>query len=226
MKYEKGNVLCIPDPHIPFEHRDFLDFCRYWRERCHCGTVVFLGDLVDNHAVSQYAYDPDGLSAGDEIVEAERHLEKWFKFFPDAYFCLGNHDRRPDRKGKTAGIPTRFFRDFREVWRTPKGWRIGLNWELYGVIYTHGSRFTGANSYMRAAYDNRQSTVIGHLHTELACGYIANEKSNIFGMNCGCGIDEKKYAFAYQRENRKRPILGCGVTTDYGKFCQVFPLEV
>lgn len=224
MGRNKDTVLCIGDLHLPFEHKDYLDFCREMQDRLHAGTIMFMGDIVDLHSVSQYASDPDGFSPGHEVVEAKKHLTKWFKYFPEAYLCLGNHDRRPDRKGKTSGIPNIFFQTFDKVWDTPKGWKIGLHHIIHNTKYTHGSQYKGSNSHRHAAYDNRMSTVIGHVHTELGVCHIGNDVDVIFGMVCGCGIDRDKYAFEYERENRIRPLVGLGVTTDRGRYAQVFSM--
>lgn len=224
-RYNPDNVLCIGDLHLPFEHKDYLDFCREKQDRLHAGTVVFMGDIVDMHSLSQYTIDPDGWSPGHEVEEAKKHLAKWFKYFPNAYLCLGNHDKRPDRKGRTSGIPQIFFKTFDHVWNTPKGWKIDYSHIINDVKYTHGIGYTGDTAHIKAAYDNRMSTVIGHVHTNLSVSHIGNEREVIFGMCVGCGIDVSKYAFIYERENRVRPLLGLGVTTDRGKYAQVFSLK-
>lgn len=222
MGRNKDTVLCIGDLHLPFEHKDYLDFCREMQDRLHAGTVVFMGDIVDMHSISQYTADPDGKSPGDEVIEAKKHLSNWFKYFPEAYLCVGNHDERPDRKGKTVGIPKAFFKSFNEVWNTPKGWKIGYSHIIHNTKYTHGTGYSGNTAHIKAAYDARMSTVIGHTHTNLAVSHIGNDRNVIFGMCVGCGIDVDKYAFIYERENRIRPLLGLGCTTDKGKFAQVF----
>ena len=157
--------------------------------------------------------------------EADKHLEKWFKAFPSLCLCRANHDL-VDRKGKTAGLPSRVFRPFREIWNLPKAWIDEFSFELWNVRFLHGTGYNGDNAHMKAAYDNRQSCVIGHTHSFGGVGYMANNKDCIFGMNVGCGIDRKAYAFDYGRDFRKKPILGVGVVTDRGRFAQFFPMEL
>ena len=123
------------------------------------------------------------------------------------------------------GLPSRCFRPFREIWELPKGWKDDFQWEIDKVIYEHGCGYAGDNAHMKAAYNNRQSTVIGHTHANGGVNYLANEKGSIYGMNVGCGIDRKKYAFEYGRDFRKKPVIGCGVVTDHGKFAQFFPMK-
>jgi predicted phosphodiesterase len=220
------NVLVIADTHIPFEHKNYLDFCLDVQKRCKCGTVVHIGDLVDNHAISYHEHDPNGKSPHDEMKEADKHLERWFKSFPKLRMCLGNHDRLVDRKAKTAGLPERAFLAFRDIWRLPKEWETDFEYKLYGVKYVHGTGYSGKQAHVQAAYDNRCSTVMGHLHSVGAVQYIdTSEKENIFGMNVGCGIDKRSYAFAYGKYFKFKPILGCGVVTDGGKYAQFFPMD-
>jgi len=188
--------------------------------------VVHIGDLVDNHACSfNFDADPNGLSPADEIKKARKRLEPWFKAFPDVLLCLGNHDRRVDLKARHVGLPDVVFRPFRDIWGLPTGWKDAFSHVIDGVQYLHGTGFAGDYAHLKAAMLKRRSTVIGHTHTSLACGYLKSEKDRIWGMNVGNGIDRRAYAFAYGRDFVKLPLLGCGVVTDKGRYCQVFPMD-
>lgn len=222
------NTLVIGDTHCPFEHRNYLAFCQRIYKAFKCSRVVHIGDLVDNHAISYYEHDPDGWAPEQEMQQAEEHLKPWFKAFPKVYYCLGNHCRLPDRKGKTVGLPKRCFRSFRDMWNLPKGWQTDFEWEFDGVLYKHGTGFGGKYPHMNAAYDARQSCVIGHLHAVSGIEYIANEKQVMFGASVGCGIHRKTYAFNYGRDFRRKPIVSCGVVsaTKYGVNAQVLPMRM
>lgn len=204
--------------------KGYLDFVLDIKARVKCEKVVMIGDLVDNHAISYHEHDPNGLSPADEIKETKKRLREWYKAFPKAFLCRGNHDRMVDRKGRTAGLPDCVFKPFRQIWNLPSGWIDDFSHEIDGVIYEHGTGYCGDNAHLKAAYNNRTSTCIGHTHSQLAGGYIGNNKNAIFGMNVGCGIDPKSYAFEYGRDFKKKPLLGCGVVTDKGKFFQVFKM--
>lgn len=221
-----GNILVVGDTHIPFELPGYLDFCLDVKKRVKCSVVVHVGDLVDNHAISFHDLDPDGKSPSDEMAEADKHLKNWFKAFPNLYLCRGNHDELVDRKSKHVGLPSRVFRQFRNIWNLPNGWIDGFNFEIQGVRFQHGTGYSGENAHLIAASNNRQSTIIGHTHASSAVAYQANEKDCIFGMNVGCGIDRHAYAFAYGKDFKKKPIISCGVVTDNGKFAQVFPMDL
>jgi len=219
------HVLVISDTHIPFEHKNYLDFCLDIQQRVKCKKVVHIGDIVDNHAINYHEHDPNGRSPIDEMEEADKHLRGWFKAFPSLFLCRANHDL-VDRKAKTAGLPERVFRPFRDIWGLPRGWRNDFSFEIDGVRYSHGTGLSGANAHITAATQNRQSTVIGHTHSTGATNYLVSEKDRIFGMNVGCGIDRHTYAMAYGRDFNKKPVLGCGVVTDHGNHCQFFPMPL
>jgi len=223
----KNTIGVIGDLHLPFSRPDYLNFCISIFDRCKVKTVVHIGDLVDNHAISYYEHNPNGLSPQDEMEEVDRHLKRWFGAFPTLHLCLGNHDKMCSRKARTAGLPDRVFRSFREIWDFPLGWQDAFSWEFDGVRYMHGTGLSGKNAHIKAAEQNRQSTVIGHVHSGGGqISYLVSENDRIFGMNVGCGIDRKQYAFEYGVDYLKKPVLGCGVVTDKGKYCQFFPMDL
>ena len=221
----KDSVLVIGDTHFPFVKKGYLDFCLDIKRRVKCEQVVHIGDLCDNHAISYHEHDPNGRSPIDEMVEADKHLKLWFRAFPSLFLCRANHDL-VDRKARTEGLPDRLFKPFRDIWGLPNKWKNEFNFEIDGVIYQHGTGYSGDNAHLKAAYNNRQSTVIGHTHANAGVGYIANEKDCIFGMNVGCGIDRNTYAMNYGRDFKKKPIISCGVVTDHGRYCQIFQMPL
>lgn len=227
MKYHKDRVLVFACPHIPFEHSKYLDFLIDVRDRVGCGTIVCCGDLVDNHALSMnWDTDPNGRSPADEIGEAKKRLKKWFRAFPKVLLTRGNHDSRVDLKAKHVGLPQECFLPFRDIWELPKDWQDAWSWQIDGVKYMHGTGFSGDNAPEKASVMNRQSCVIGHIHHVCKAGYMASNRDCILYMGVGCGIDLHSYAFNYDRDFVKRPVLGCGVVTDNGKYAQVFKMEL
>lgn len=209
--FDKNNVLIIGDTHEPFCRDGYLEHCLKVQKEYNCGTVVHIGDLVDNHAVSYHESDADGRSPGDEYKEALQQCEKWYKAFPEVLICIGNHDRLPFRKAYTAGLPKNWLKSYQEMFNSPKGWKWDFVHKVNEVIYQHGTGLSGEMASVNACRENRQSTVIGHLHTVSNIRFLASYKDLIFGMSVGCGIDHTKYAFAYGKENTRKPVLGCGV---------------
>ena len=102
---KKSDVLVIGDTHLPFELPGYLGFCAKIRDEYKCGTIVHIGDLVDNHAISFHSHDPDGYSPADEMAMVDKKLVNWFNEFPKVSLCRGNHDRLVDRQNKELGIP-------------------------------------------------------------------------------------------------------------------------
>jgi predicted phosphodiesterase len=224
---DRGSILVIGDTHIPFELPNYLDFCLEIKDRVKCKQVVHIGDLVDLHACSYHEHCPDGYSPADEMREADKHLQRWFKAFPQGVrVCRGNHDSIISRKGRTHGLPTRVFKPFREMWNLPDNWIDAFEHEISGVRFLHGTQYSGENAHMKAAYDSRMNTVIGHLHSYLSGGYTANSKDKIWGMQVGCGVDRNSYAMDYGKDFKRKPIIGCGVVTDNGRYWQTFPMEL
>lgn len=221
----KDSVLIIGDTHFPFVKKGYLDFCLDIKRRVKCEQVVHIGDLCDNHAISYHEHDPNGRSPIDEMTEADKHLKEWFKAFPSLFLCKANHDL-VDRKARTEGLPDRLFKPFRDIWKLPRGWKNEFAFEIDNVRYQHGTGYSDDNAHLKAAYNNRQSSVIGHTHANAGVGYIANEKDCIFGMNVGCGIDKDTYAMNYGRDFKKKPIISCGVVTDHGQYCQIFTMPI
>lgn len=221
----KDSVLVIADTHLPYEKKGYLDFCLDIQRRVKCEQVIHIGDLVDNASLSfHHDIDPNGYSPKHEIEQARKSLREWYKAFPKVFLCLGNHDRRVDLKGRHVGLPECVFRNFRDIWELPKTWKDSFSHEIDGVIYQHGTGYSGDSAHLKAAYNNRQSTCIGHTHSQAGIGYLANEKDCIWGMNVGSGIDRHKLAFEYGRDHKKKPIVSAGVVTDHGKYCQIFTM--
>jgi hypothetical protein len=95
LKGDPKNVLVIGDVHEPFSKEGYLEFCREMQEKYNCGTVVHIGDAVDNHAVSYHDSDPSGRSAGDEWSLAKLRMKRWYHTFPKAKVCIGRSSQ-PD----------------------------------------------------------------------------------------------------------------------------------
>ena len=117
----------------------------------------------------------------------------------------------PFRKAFTAGLPASWLKTYQELLQSPKTWEWDFVHQINGVIYQHGTGLSGEMAAINAARENRQSTVIGHLHTVCNTRYLASFKDLIFGVSVGCGIDHTSYAFAYGRENTRKPVVSCSV---------------
>lgn len=204
--------MCIGDQHTPYEHKDYFTFLKVVRDTYKPDIVVNMGDEVDKHAMSFHDSDPDLPSAGDELELAIKHLQTLYKLFPKCIVLHSNHGSMHYRKGKHHGIPRKYLKGYNEILEAPKGWtwqndfKHKMNNGQY-VYMTHGiEKNTG-----RFARNMGMCVVQAHYHTDFNIEYSSTPEQLIWGMSVGCGIDKNSMAFAYDKANLKRPILGCGV---------------
>ena len=201
----KKNVLVIGDLHEPFCLDNYLEHCVETYNKYKCDEVVFIGDIIDNHASSYHETDPDGHSAGQELKMAIQRIKQWYQAFPKATVIIGNHDRLIMRKAYSSGLSKMWIKDYAEVLGTP-GWNFTESIEIDDVLYIHGE---GGTARARVRRD-LQSIVQGHLHSQAYIDWCVGAKFKLFGMQVGCGIDHKSYAMAYGKEGPK-PAIACGV---------------
>jgi predicted phosphodiesterase len=221
-----SNVLIIPDTHLPFTRRDFLEFCRHTAHKYKCDRVTHVGDIVDNHAISFHDHDPNGMSPDEELKAAQKELKRWVKAFPRVQCAIGNHDELGRRKMFTAGIPSQYLKSFREVFDLPASWRFAFEWRFDNWRLTHGTGSSGHDAAFKQAVSARISTAQGHIHTAAGVKYHASSKDILWGLQVGCGIDRKAYAYNYGRDFKDKPILGCGVVLDNGRVPVFEPMSL
>ena len=204
----KGGLLIIGDLHAPFVRKGYFDFCKRIRDKYNCDDVIFIGDILDNHYSSFHDTDPDGYGGAKELELAKNEIKKWYKEFPKARVCLGNHDLIPDRKRFNANITKSWLKPINEVLETPK-WDFAESYIIDDILFTHG---TGRKARQRSKND-LMSVVQGHYHSESYITFYVGHNYKIFAMQIGCGIDDKAYAMAYGRNYPKNHI-NCGVIID------------
>jgi predicted phosphodiesterase len=204
------NVLIIGDTHAPFTRKGYLLHCRQVQEAYNCGTVVHIGDVVDNHYGSYHTTDPDGLSAAEELEKVKADCRIMHKMFPNVFACRGNHDEIPFRKAADAGLSKQWIQNLTDVLGLPT-WQFADEWEINNVLYTHGTGSAGEFSAFDKALYRRISVVQGHLHSAANVRYAASKSDIVFGMQVGCGVDETSWAFAYNKYSKKKWVISCGV---------------
>jgi hypothetical protein len=203
--------LVIPDLQAPFHHKDSIPFLDAVDRTVLSTKVVSIGDEVDQHALSRYPHDPDGMSAGAEYREATKFMRQLYERFPEASACYSNHTDRIFRKAFEAGIPRAYLRSIKEFMGAPDTWNWRREWRICDIIFTHGDSAKGTQPHKLLAQSNLCSTVIGHHHSSPGTAFLANDNKTIFGLNVGCLINRDAYAFHYTKYNRYQPVLGCGV---------------
>lgn len=213
-KFDENIVLAIADMHEPFCKEGYMDHCIDIRNKYKAGRIILIGDEVDLCGVSQWEKDPDGFSAGTEAELAQSKMEVWYKVFPTAFVCIGNHTARPFRQAKANGVPKKFIKSYEEAWNAPKTWKWADSWEFNNVHYTHGTGYSGPGAAIRIATRHRQNTVIGHIHSEAGIQYSASKIDLVWGMQLGGAICDKSYAAHYAKDQLKKSIIGCGIIID------------
>jgi predicted phosphodiesterase len=203
-----SNVLVIGDLHEPFCLAGYLEFCQEQYRKCNCDQVVFIGDIIDNHATSYHEDDSQAKGGADELELSIQKVARWRDAFPVATVIIGNHDRMVMRKAQSSKIPTAWIRNYKDVLNVPD-WNFVEEYEIDGVQYLHGE---GKTAKGRASTD-MMSTVQGHRHTEFYCQFMVGKRDCVFGVQVGCGIDRRTYAMAYAKHFPK-PAIGCAVIVD------------
>jgi hypothetical protein len=217
-----ARVLVIGDIHEPVTHPAYLKFCTDIYEAWNCDTVHFIGDVVDWHGISFHARHPEAPGTMDEYEMALAGVQKWYKQFPKATVSIGNHDERIIRLGESVNIPARFIRDYADVWETP-GWTWEHETIIDDVYYYHGVGSRGKFPAYNTIAKMCMSVVMGHVHSAGGVKWMVNPRARFFGMDTGCGIDDRAVAMAYGKHNKIRSVLSCGVVLDGMPYHEIMP---
>jgi len=220
------SVLVIGDAHIPYSHQRYFDHVRRVRDKYKCDTVVNIGDMLDNNSINYHEKNPDGHSPGKEYEDTHKELRKWVLEFPRMKICIGSHDELPERKMKTIGLSNRMLKSINEIWDLPDTWVWAERFIIHDCVYQHGTGKSGKYMHLNWAIENMQSTVTGHGHGSAGIGFFACPTKLIFGMGVGCGVDAQSFAMQYGKHFGRKPIISCGVVTDYGKTPHLEPMEM
>lgn len=223
-----SRVLIIGDTHCPVMRDDYPKFLKSIYRKYKCNTVVHIGDLVDWASISYHPKAPSLKNSEFEYYQALVQVRKLYKAFPKVTWLIGNHDALPERQATDASIPLAILGDYRAVWEIP-GWKVVPRFGhviIDGVLYQHGDKgYGGENAAIKNARAEHCSVVQGHHHSNAGVVYDANQRTRIFGMNVGCGIDWDKAAMDYGKKFNRKPILGCGVVID-GVRCIFEPMPL
>lgn len=204
-------VGIIGDTHIPFEHPDYLAFCKRTFKKHRCNKIIHIGDLIDHHALSFHDSEPTLKGAHGELMDARQKLKPWFKAFPKLTITHGNHDRIPKRQLNKIGIDAEtWMRPLEEVYEFPKGWKMVESIMIDGILYHHGETAMGVNGFRNDARDRMVSTVTGHNHSNAGISATACDHRLVWGLAVGCGVDAKSLAFVYGKNFKLKPIIACG----------------
>lgn len=205
-------ILFISDQHFPYNHPDTIPFLKAIKKKYKPDRIINLGDEVDLHSISFHEHDPDLLSPSDELQTAIARMKPLFEIFPVVDLLESNHGSLVYRKGKTHGLPRHVFKSYREILGAPSGWKwhpeltIKMSNGQY-VYICHGRSANG----LKLSQSMGMSTVQGHYHSKFEIQYWANSLGLYWSIISGCLIDKDSLAFAYDKVNLQRPILGISI---------------
>jgi hypothetical protein len=205
------SVLIISDMHYPYNHPDIIDFLKALDKKYKFDKIISVGDELDYHAISFHDSDPNLMSAGDELQTSINRMKPLYNLFPDMDLVESNHGSLVYRKQKAHGLPRSVIKSYREILEAPKTWR----WHDDLLIKTN----TGDNVYichgksaevLKLSMSMGMSCIQGHFHEKFEIRYWGNKLGLYWGMIVGCLIENSSLAFAYNKLNLKRPLIGCG----------------
>jgi hypothetical protein len=207
-----SRVLVISDMHMPFQHVDTVPFLTAIKEKYEPTHVVCIGDEIDQHNLSFHDTDPDLPGPADELRQAIEELRPLYRLFPRVDVLDSNHGSLLYRKGKHHGIPRKYLREYGDVLEAPAGWQWHMDLLIrlptgQDVYFHHGIQ----QDVMKVVAARGLCVVQGHYHTKFGIGYLGTPRDLLWGMNVGCSIDKNALAFAYDRNNLGRPLIGHGI---------------
>ena len=220
-----ARVGIIGDTHIPYELDGYLEFCSDTFDQWGVDTVVHIGDMFDNHALSFHDSEPLLQGVTGEWEEAKERARAWYAMFPECTLIEGNHDRIPARQLRKLGMePSIFLKPVEELMGMPEGWSVRDQIEIDGVLYHHGETANGVNGFRNDAKERMQCTVTGHNHSNAGISATASSSELVWGMAVGCGVDHAHLAFAYGKHFKHKPIVACGVVIDGAPYVEYMDL--
>lgn len=208
-------ILVISDLHCPYQHPDAVAFLKAIKAKYKPTRVVLSGDEADFHSTSFHDKDVDLESAGKELESTIKALKPLYKLFPKAQVLESNHGSLVLRKALAHGLSRKFFKSPGEILEAPKTW----TWHFDLVVklpdgndcYFHHSKGANAKKNSQAM---GMSFVQGHHHESFEISYWGNPNALLFGMTVGCLVDPHSLAMAYNKNNLRRPVIGCAVIVD------------
>jgi hypothetical protein len=216
---DTSRILLIPDIHAPYHHPKTLSFLKRIRDKYKPTLIINMGDETDGHAISFHDSDPDLQSAGRELECARKFITSLHSIFPQMMICHSNHGSLIFRRAKAHGIPAAMVKTYREILFPNTG---GEQWSWHEEIrlrLPNGEDLVcmheaGGNLLSAAAHEHA-SLAIGHLHGKFGVQYATNSSGkSYFAVNTGCLIDSKSMAFAYGKNFKLKPTLGCVIIED------------
>lgn len=210
-------VGVVGDLHGFAQHPGYMDFVfDTLIGKLNVDTWVFIGDLMDLAGPSKHRKYPGYPGPDTEMEWTIEAITPWYTTVgsEDVYACVGNHDERSVLAALDVGIPAKALAPYSDVLETP-GWQWAQDITIDGVFYTHGTRRGGLNPALNVVRKGLGlSCVLGHNHSRAGVHWLAGHNQRLFGLDVGCGADERHPAMWYARDNTEKWLIGCGAVLD------------
>jgi len=214
-KEDNSRILLISDMHIPYHHKDTIKFLQHLKDKYNPTRIICMGDELDKHALSFHDHDPDLPSAGDELKLALPVIAKLKEMFPVMDILESNHGSLAYRKAHAHGIPRHYLKTYNDVLGVDDKWKwhYDLTIELPNgnKCYFHHGKSANVS---KTSQTMSMCAVQGHYHETFKVEYWGNPNGLYWGLQAGCLINDKAYAFNYNNCNLKRPIIGTAMIID------------
>lgn len=214
-KPDYSRILNISDQHAPYNHPDMIKFLTAIKKKYKPTFIVNGGDEIDAHSMSFHEHDSDLPAAGDELKAATKVLKQLEKLFPEMTILDSNHGSLAARRLKFSGVPMKYLATPQQIYGVSDKWKWVNDLSIVlpnglPVYFCHGMTKNG----IKLAALRGTCTVQFHYHTEFKIEYIGNPEALIWSLQSGCLIDRKAMAFAYDKLNLNRPIIGVSMIID------------
>lgn len=208
------NFLVIPDLHMPFMLKGFIDFLLRTQKKYALEKVFGIGDAFDHHAISFWDNAPGAEDALNEYTKAKEQANLLAEAFPSVKWVLGNHDLRYLRIAHRQGIPDVYLRDVNEIFEMPETWVWHTSYVINGnILIEHGDGSGPRTTYDRA-WGTSKNVIQGHTHNYGGVLYMNDGFNRRWALNVGCGVDEYSYGMTYSLHRKYKATLGCGVVLE------------
>jgi hypothetical protein len=207
---DNSRILVIPDLHFPYCHVDALDFLHKLKKTLNPTRIICLGDELDYHAMSFHDSDPDLDSSGRELLLGLGYIDTLHDLFPKMDLLHSNHGSMAYRRAKHHGMPRHLLKSYNDVLGVPSddwSWHESLLLRLPNGVECEFIHGISAN-ILAASQARGRSLVQGHHHSLFELRYWSGGGKLNFAITSGCLIDDKSMAFAYNKLQVKRPIMG------------------
>lgn len=209
---KNASILCISDQHFPYNHPDVIAFLKALKQKYKPDRVINIGDELDYHSISFHTHDPNLMSPSDELKTAINRIKPLYSLFPKMDIIESNHGSLVYRKGSHHGLPRHVLKNYRDVLGAPRGWHwhfdLTIRMSNSQLCYFHHGK---AANGLQLSQAMGMCVVQGHFHEKFNIQYWANPIGLYWSLQIACLIDDSCLAYAYNKTNLKRPIVGTAV---------------